>query len=309
MKYWIKLYIEILDDPKMARLPNHLWRRLVELFLLAGRQGDDGALPPVEETAWSLRLSEDKLLEDLQRLAEVGVVQKSTSGIWSVTHFKERQGSESLERVRRYRQRYRNTQDNGEGNQVGAADASTSPSPSSSLSDSDSSEAEKGQAPRSHVTPAAVSQEPPTLPASPAEALLHRDVRVYSEVTGGRLPGMAQYRTVIEAVRFLRAREKLDNPGLQAWLKPYWLAWSGRKRLDGRPYDPGNLTWLVEWALNASIPSKTPATGHSRVPSPEETRRMLAEREEKVRNAVPPPEHIQARMRSLQEGLVHKAPS
>ena len=58
----------------MGRLPNHLWRRAVELFLLAGREGNDGALPPVEEMAWILRLSEDKVLEDLHGLAEVGVV-------------------------------------------------------------------------------------------------------------------------------------------------------------------------------------------------------------------------------------------
>ena len=300
-KFWIKLYIEILDDPKMARLPNYLWRRLVELFLLAGRQGDFGALPPVEETAWSLRLSEDKLLEDLRRLAEIGVVRESTNGAWSVTHFKERQGSESLERVRRYRQRYRNDQDDENGNQTGAVEGS--PSPSSS--DSDSSEGEQRQTPHARIEPAAGTQEPPRLPASPAEALLHPDVRVYSEVTGGRIPGMAHYRTVIESIRFLRAREKLDDPGLQTWLKPYWLAWSGRKRLDGRPYDPGNLTWLVEWALNASIPSLSPKTAG--VPSPEETRRMVAEREEKVRSAVPPPEDIQARMRGLQQRLARKA--
>jgi len=38
----------------MGRLTNHLWRRAVELFLLAGREGNDGALPPVEEMAWIL---------------------------------------------------------------------------------------------------------------------------------------------------------------------------------------------------------------------------------------------------------------
>jgi len=55
-KFWIKLYVEILDDAKMGRLSNHLWRRAVEFFLLAGREGNDGALPPVEEMAWTLRL-------------------------------------------------------------------------------------------------------------------------------------------------------------------------------------------------------------------------------------------------------------
>ena len=31
--YWIKLYHEVLDDPKMALLPDRLWRRTIELFI------------------------------------------------------------------------------------------------------------------------------------------------------------------------------------------------------------------------------------------------------------------------------------
>jgi hypothetical protein len=87
-RIWIKLIIEILDDPKMGRLPNPLWRRAVELFLLAGREGNDGALPLVEEMVWILRLSKDKLLEDLQDLAEVGVVHNSdtTTGTGACTN-------------------------------------------------------------------------------------------------------------------------------------------------------------------------------------------------------------------------------
>jgi len=50
-KIWIKLFIEMLDDPKMGRLQNHLWRRAVELLLFAGREGNDGALLPVEAMA------------------------------------------------------------------------------------------------------------------------------------------------------------------------------------------------------------------------------------------------------------------
>lgn len=54
-KYWIKLYHEILHDPKMGRLPDNLWRRCIELFLLAGELGaevdedDKGHLPPPPE--------------------------------------------------------------------------------------------------------------------------------------------------------------------------------------------------------------------------------------------------------------------
>lgn len=44
-KYWIKLYHEILDDHKMGRLPDRLWRRVIELILLAGEQDDEGLHP------------------------------------------------------------------------------------------------------------------------------------------------------------------------------------------------------------------------------------------------------------------------
>lgn len=260
-KTWIKLYIEILGDPKMGRLPNHLWRRAVELFLLAGREGDDGALPPVEEMAWILRLSEDKLLEDLHGLAEVGVVRAcdNTAGTgeaepkkWVVKNFSKRQAAIPVaERVQRSSDsneyethRYRNC------NEGGGVD-STSTSPSESTSDSVS-----------------VSVEGPPLPSSPGEAMLHPDVRVFAAVTGGRIPGLSQYRSVIEAVRFLRAREKIDDAGLKTYLIPYWLAWSTRKRQDGRPYDPGNISWLTEWALNQSIPPigvKTGTTSQDRL--------------------------------------------
>lgn len=240
-KFWVKLYIEILDDPKMGRLANHLWRRAVELFLLAGREGNDGALPPVEEMAWILRLSEDKVLEDLHGLAEVGVVHEAEPGVWFVTHFAQRQAAVPVEeRVRRFRvrnedvtKRYKNCNEAEGGS-------------STSLSNSDSVSAEEEGVQR--------EEEPQALPRSPVEAMLHPDVRVFAAVTGGRIPGLSQYRAVIEAVRFLRGRERMDDQALAVYLAPYWLAWSSRKRLNGRPYDPGNVTWLTEWALNGAIP-------------------------------------------------------
>ena len=135
-KFWIKLYLEILDDPKMGRLPDHLWKFAVELFLLAGREGNDGSLPPLAEMAWTLRVPEEKVLEDIRSLAEVGVVHEEKEGDWCVTHFQERQKCESYERVKRYRDRYKNNFDNGEV----AEGSSTSTSPSKSISFSDSEE-------------------------------------------------------------------------------------------------------------------------------------------------------------------------
>jgi hypothetical protein len=71
---------------------------------------------------------------------------------------------------------------------------------------------------------------------------------------GREIPGAAQYQAVIEAVRLVRGHEQLEEAGLRDYLRRFWLAWSSRKRKDGKPYDPGNITWLTEWALNGSIP-------------------------------------------------------
>jgi DnaD/phage-associated family protein len=106
-RQWIKLYLEIINDPKMGKLPDWLWRRAIELFLLAGENGDDGLLQPVTDLAWRLRTPEERLTASLVALSEVGVVHETPNG-WVVTHFKDRQYSESYERVKRYRNAHSN---------------------------------------------------------------------------------------------------------------------------------------------------------------------------------------------------------
>ena len=99
------------------------------------------------------------------------------------------------------------------------------------------------------------------MPSSPVEAMLHPDVRIFAAVTGGRIPGLAQYRTVIETVRFLRGREKLADQALARFLAPYRLVWSGRRRQDGRLYEPGNISGLTGWAVNNHVPPNAQLTG------------------------------------------------
>jgi hypothetical protein len=92
------------------------------------------------------------------------------------------------------------------------------------------------------------------IPSTPVEAIVHQDVKVFIKVTGGRIPGLTQYRAVIDTVQILRKKKEMDDHELAMILAPFWKAWSSRKRLDGQPYDPGNINWLTEWALNKSIP-------------------------------------------------------
>ncbi len=86
-KFWIKLYMEILDDDKFGTLPEFIKWRAIELFLVAGENGNDGLLPPVARLAWRLRLDEVKIAETLSALTQVGVVHETPQG-WVVTNFK-----------------------------------------------------------------------------------------------------------------------------------------------------------------------------------------------------------------------------
>ena len=235
-RQWIKLYLEIMDDAKMGRLSDHLWRRTMELFLLAGENDKDGLLPEVDDMAWRLRTSPDDLTRDLQSLQ--GVVVEPTQVGWFVTNFKDRQYSESYERMKRYR----NAKSNGDGNGDVAEKESSSPSSSPSLSYS-SSEGEG-------------AGEGTWIPTTPKEAATHPDIMVYQQVTG-RFPGDRDYARIIDTVQYLREKH---GEAVIDFLKPYWTAWSTRKvKSTGKAYNPASLVWLGEWAMTGDIPS---ANGH-----------------------------------------------
>jgi DnaD/phage-associated family protein len=89
-KYWIKLYHEILHDSKMGRLPDKLWRRCIELFLVAGEFDQEGYLPAVKDMAWDLRITNEELEQSLNDLAEFGIV-ALIDNRWLVVKFAERQ--------------------------------------------------------------------------------------------------------------------------------------------------------------------------------------------------------------------------
>lgn len=102
---WAKVYIEIVDDHKMGNLPDCLWRRVIELILLAKKNDKDGFLPGMIEMSWALRMSSEQLEADLEKLSHIGIVEIKDGG-WYLTNFVKRQAAEPVvERVRNFRKR------------------------------------------------------------------------------------------------------------------------------------------------------------------------------------------------------------
>jgi hypothetical protein len=241
-RIWIKLYLEILDDPKMGRLPDHLWRRSIELFLFAGRNGNDGALPTVEELAWGLRSSVEEVTECLTSLSQVGIVRLGDAGQWVVSSFEKRQYSESYERMKRYRERNKERNSYGE---IDGDDTLSSSSSSSSTSYSSSNSLEGG----------GTGEETNWIPETPKEAASHPYIRIYQQITK-RFPSEQDYGLIIETMQYLHEKHASD---LTEYLFPFWTAWSTRKTKDRKPYSTKSLVWLCEWAMQESVPS---ANGH-----------------------------------------------
>lgn len=114
-KYWIKLYHEILDDPKMGMMPEILFARCIKLFLLAGDHEQGGKLPTIPDIAWRLRIPEEEIESDLIELQRMGIAAQS-SGVWQITKWKHRQRTmSSTERTQLWRanQKMREYQDEG----------------------------------------------------------------------------------------------------------------------------------------------------------------------------------------------------
>jgi len=111
--YWMKLYIEILDDPKMAVLPDRLWRRTIELFLVAKKLHGDGRLPDTRQIAWLLRMNTDDLDADMSQIVTTGIIVRDGSG-WFIPKFAARQSAVGdAERQQQKRKRMQADQYNG----------------------------------------------------------------------------------------------------------------------------------------------------------------------------------------------------
>lgn len=94
MKTWIKLYTEILSDPKMGRMNDKQFRRTIELFLIAGKEDNNGVLPSLDDIAWMLHASKKEVQTLLRDLKSVGIVSEIGSEKFEITNFSSRQNSD-----------------------------------------------------------------------------------------------------------------------------------------------------------------------------------------------------------------------
>lgn len=101
---WFRFYNDVVNDPKVQRLPDAQFKAWVNLLCLASRNG--GLLPPVQDIAYALRVSEQKVTKLLEQLSELGLFDETETGLkphnWDGRQYK---SDTSTERVKRFRER------------------------------------------------------------------------------------------------------------------------------------------------------------------------------------------------------------
>lgn len=100
---WVKIYTEMLDDPKLAKIDDVSKYRFVQLILVAAECDAGGAFivgeneMTIDEIAWRLRMDKKKLSTDIDVLIKSGILQKDGS-ILEIPKFAERQGPTQKEK-------------------------------------------------------------------------------------------------------------------------------------------------------------------------------------------------------------------
>ena len=97
---WFRFYVRTLNNPKVQRLPSGDFKGWVNLLCLAKEY--DGALPPVEDVAFRLRLSKRKVEALLKLLRFNGLVDGDRMHDWDEMQYP---SDSSTERVKRHRER------------------------------------------------------------------------------------------------------------------------------------------------------------------------------------------------------------
>lgn len=104
MSRWFRFYDDVLDDPKVQRLPSELFKVWVNILCLASRNG--GYLPPIGDIWFSLRLCEKDARKHLDALAAAGLLDTDGETLhphnWSGRQFS---SDVSKDRVKRHRER------------------------------------------------------------------------------------------------------------------------------------------------------------------------------------------------------------
>lgn len=95
---WFRLYHDLVDDPKVQRLPGETFKFWINVLCLASQSREEGFIDlDVEDIAWRTRMSESEARGHLDALIDAGLVdrdEEDSESLW-IHNWLGRQGGEA----------------------------------------------------------------------------------------------------------------------------------------------------------------------------------------------------------------------
>lgn len=230
--YWLKLYTEILDDPKYNRLTDNAKLGMIELMVVAKKVDREGELPSMSDVCFYTRRSEEwwkPVIEELKRIEFI--VEQDDENV--IRKFKDRQDcANNAERQKAYREnKHKNEFSN-------ASVTNVSRNVTENREDIDKSREEEDTTTSpaySDLVPSFGEHHPPY-------------IRIISEVTKHVSPPSTDQEKIFSAIDALWPKyPSVDK--MVSYLRPYFNDWKQRKTKAGKSYSENNYAWLYDLAV------------------------------------------------------------
>ena len=220
--YWLKLYTEILDDPKYFRLSDNAKLGMIELMIVAKKVDMDGLLPTIDDVSFYTRRNNEWWEPVYAELTEIKFLDLNDNGYF-IRKFSERQAPvPATERSRQHRIVKHSCNDN----------ATLSHGDTEEDTETDTEEKQNKNASASNTK---------YLPSG------QFSFKVFVMLTGMVTFPAKDADMAINAIESLRSKYS-TVPDMIEYLKPFYTDWLRRN------YSKTNLAWLTDWAVTGEIP-------------------------------------------------------
>jgi hypothetical protein len=251
---WLRLYTEVLNDPKVQRLDGDTFKGWVNLLCVAKESSGNGTLPTLSDIAFYLRTDANTAGQLVQRLIEAGLIdydgERYVMHGWNQRQYESDNDPTATERKRRERDRKRDVTDNvTDMSRVtsrmnhGQCHANVTRTETETETEKETDKYNIRE--RSETLPA---PKTPTAAAAPAAQPLAENSELYNKIkkTFETVHGdFANYAKEGSAIKRIIKLTKGDESAIGLMLKKYHeLTESGDKFWGKQPYIPSALLAL-----------------------------------------------------------------
>lgn len=251
---WLRLYTEVLNDPKVQRLDGDTFKGWVNLLCVAKESSGNGTLPALIDIAFYLRIDDNTAGQLIQRLIEAGLIdydgERYVMHGWNQRQYESDNDPTATERKRRERDRKRDVTDNVTDTSrvtswMSHGQCHANVTRTETETDTEKETDKYNIRERSETLPA---PKTPTAAAAPAAQPLDDKTELYNKIkkTFETIHGdFANYAKEGSAIKKIIKLTKGDESAIGLMLKKYHeLTESGDKFWGKQPYIPSALLAL-----------------------------------------------------------------